>query len=142
MPQSEELLSTQEFAKKSGVTAGTVSKWLRSGKIKGTKQSGKWMIEAGELDTVGGAKPLDPKEKSAEKKPAAKPKAAEPKAKSYGKTLSVEEFCAMTYLTEFGILKWVKQGKLSSTRDESGQLRINASNLENAAIRHLIRPDY
>ncbi|MGD9006320.1 MAG: helix-turn-helix domain-containing protein [Desulfobacteraceae bacterium] len=142
MPQSEKLLSTQEFAKKAGVSASTVSKWLRSGKIKGTKQSGKWVIDAAELDTVGSTKSLDPQEKSAAKKAAAKPKAAEPKAKSNGKTLSLEEFCAMTYLTESGILKWVKQGKLSSTRDESGQLRIDASNLENASIRHLIRRNH
>jgi predicted site-specific integrase-resolvase len=139
MPQAEKLLSTQAFAKKAGVSAGTVSKWLRSGKIKGTKQSGRWMIDAGELDSVGGTKSFDPKEKSAAKKAAAKPKAAARKAKLYGKTFSVEEFCTMTYLTEYGILKWVKQGKLSSTRDESGQLRIDASNLENASIRHLIR---
>jgi hypothetical protein len=100
------------------------------------------VIDAAELDTVGSTKSLDPQEKSAAKKAAAKPKAAEPKAKSNGKTLSLEEFCAMTYLTESGILKWVKQGKLSSTRDESGQLRIDASNLENASIRHLIRRNH
>lgn len=139
MPQSEKLLSTQAFAKKAGVSAGTVSKWLRSGKLKGKKQSGKWMIEAGELNTVVGANPHEPKEKSAVKKAAAKHEAAVPEAKSYGKTLSVEEFSAMTYLTEFGVLKWAKQGKLSSTRDESGQPRIDASNLENPSMKHLIR---
>lgn len=139
MPQSEKLLSTQEFAKKAGVSAGTVSKWLRSGKLKGKKQSGKWMIDASELNAVGAAVSLDPKEKSAVKKASAKPKAAEPKAKSFGKTLSVQEFSALTYLTEFGVLKWVKQGKLSSARDESGQPRIDASNLENPSMKHLIR---
>lgn len=139
MTQFEKLLSTQTFAKKAGVSAGTVSKWLRSGKIKGMKQSGKWMIDAGELNAIGGDQFLDPKKQSSGKKAAAKPKAATPKAKFSGKTFTVEEFNAMTYLTEFGILKWVKQGKLSSTRDESGQLRIDASNLEKASIKHLIR---
>ena len=139
MPQSEKLLSTQEFAKKAGVSASTVSKWLRSGKLKGKKQSGKWMIEADELNAVAGTKSHEPREKSAIKKAAAKSEAAKPEANSYGKTLSVEEFSAMTYLTEFGIHKWVKEGKLSSTRDGSGQPRINASNLENPSMKHLIR---
>jgi predicted site-specific integrase-resolvase len=142
MPQSENLLSTQEFANKAGVSAGTVTKWLRSGKIKGMKQSGKWMIDAGELSAVGGGQSFDPKKQSAAKKAAAKPKALAPKTISSGKTLTVEEFSAMTYLTESGILKWVKQGKLSSTRDESGRPRIDASNLERASIKHLIRRDY
>lgn len=139
MPQSEELLSTQAFAKKAGVSAGTVSKWLRSGKIKGMKQSGKWVIDAAELSAVGGTKSSDPKKQSVAKKTAAKPPAAASKAKSNKKTYTVEQFSAMTYLTEFGILKWVKQGKLSSTRDESGQPRIDASNLEEPSMKHLIR---
>lgn len=139
MPQSEKLLSTQAFAKKAGVSAGTVSKWLRSGKIKGKKQSGKWLIDIGELSVAGRTKAFDPKKKSAAKKAAAKPKAAASKAKSSGKTYSVEEFSTMTYLTEFGVLKWIKQGKLSFTRDESGQPRIDASNLENSSIKHRMR---
>ena len=139
MPQSEKLLSTHEFAKKAGVSPGTISRWLRSGKLKGKKQSGKWMIEAGELNAVAGNKSHEKKEKSSVKKAAAKPEASEPKARSYGKTLSVEQFSAMTYLTEFGVLKWVKQGKLSSTRDGSGQPRIDASNLDNPSMKHLIR---
>ncbi len=139
MPQSEKLLSTQEFAKKAGVSAGTVSKWLRSGKLKGKKQSGKWLIDASELSAVGGHQSLEPNEKPAAPKTAAKPKAAAPKTKSSAKTFTVEEFSAMTYLTEFGILKWIKQGKLSFTLDESGQPRIDASNLENPSLKHLIR---
>lgn len=139
MPQSEKMLSTQEFAKKAGVSAGTVSKWLRSGKLKGKKQSGKWMIAASELSSLGETQSLDVNKESAPKKAAAKPKTAAPKAKSSGKTFTVEEFSAMTYLTEFGILNWIKQGKLSFTRDKSGQPHIDASNLDNASIKHLIR---
>lgn len=139
MPQSATLLSAKEFAMKAGVSAGTVSKWLRSGKLKGKKQSGKWMIEASELNAVGGTQSLDPKKKSTAKKAAAEPRAAVPKTTSSAKTYSIEEFNAMTYLTEFGILKWIKEGKLSYTRDESGQPRIDASNLENVSIKHLIR---
>jgi predicted site-specific integrase-resolvase len=142
MQQSEKLLSTQEFANKAGVSAGTVTKWLRSGKIKGMKQSGKWMIDAGELSAVGGGQSFDSKKLSAAKEADAKPEASARKAKSSGKTFTVEEFSAMTYLTESGVLNWVKQGKLSSTRDESGQPRIDASNLENASIKHLIRQNY
>jgi predicted site-specific integrase-resolvase len=139
MPQSEKLLSTKEFAKKAGISAGTVSKYLRSGKLKGKKQSGKWMIAASELSFVGGTKSLDSKKKSASKEAVDKPKAEAPEAKSSGKTFTVEQFSAMTYLTEFGIRKWIKQGKLSFNRDESGQPHIDASNLEKASIKHLIR---
>lgn len=139
MPQTENLLSTQEFAKKAGVSASTVSKWLRSGKLKGKKQSGKWMIAAGELDALGGTKPPAPKKKSVAKGADTKPEAAALKTKSSGKTFTIEEFSAITYLTEFGVRKWVKQGKLTVTRDESGQPCIDAANLENASIKHLIR---
>jgi predicted site-specific integrase-resolvase len=139
MPQSENMLSTQQFAKKAGVSASTVSKWLRNGKIQGKKQSGKWMIDTGQLDAVGGTPSPDPKKKSAAKKTAAKPEAAAPEAISSSKTFTLEQFSAMTYLTEFGVRKWIRQGKLSFTRDESGQPRIDASNLENASIKHLIR---
>jgi predicted site-specific integrase-resolvase len=139
MPQTEKMLSTQEFAKKAGVSAGTVSKWLRSGKLKGKKQSGKWMISASELNTVAGTKTPAPKKKPAGKGAAAKPQAASPITKSTGKTFSVEEFSAMTYLTEFGVRKWIKEGKVTFTPDESGQPCIDAANLENALIKHLIR---
>ncbi len=139
MPQSEKLLSTQEFAKKAGVSAGTVSKWLRSGKINGSKQGGKWMIAAGELNGVGGTKTAASKKKTPAKSSIAQPKPQAQKTRPSGKTFTIGEFSAMTYLTEYGVQKYIKEGKLIISRDASGQPCIDAANLENTSIKHLIR---
>lgn len=134
MPQSKMLLNTQDFAKKAGVSAGTVSKWLRSGKIKGEKQGGKWMIAASELEMLQDATPS-----RSSKTTAGEPKTKNQPTKPVGHSYSIEEFSAMTYLTEFGVKKWIKEGKLSIRRDETGTLHIDAANLENPDVKRLIR---
>lgn len=134
MPQSETLLNTQDFAKKAGVSAATVSKWLRSGKIKGEKQGGKWMIAASELGTLQGSPPPRSTKTTADK-----PKTDDKPKKPVGHSYSIEEFSAMTYLTEFGVKKWIKQGKLSIRRDEAGPPRIDAANLDSPNVKRLIR---
>jgi predicted site-specific integrase-resolvase len=135
MPQSENLLGTKEFARKAGVSASTISKWLRSGKLKGIKQNGKWMIADAELNTIEAAKSDKSGQATVTKTRAA---AAKPH-KSAGKSFSIEKFSAMTYLTEFGVKKWIKEGKISTTRDASGQPLIDAANLDNTNIKRLIR---
>ena len=154
MPKSKQLLTTQEFGKEAGVSAATVSKWIKSGKIKGKKEGNKWMIAASELKKAGKTKLAAPKKTApkkakakatpAKKKPAtsaAKPKpAAKPAAATAGsKSYSVEEFSDMTYLTVFGVEKWFKEGRLSGGVDASGQKRIDAANLENPMVKRLVR---
>jgi hypothetical protein len=45
-----EYISTNEFSSLSGLSVSQVSKLLREGKIKGLKESGKWMISRSQGD--------------------------------------------------------------------------------------------
>jgi excisionase family DNA binding protein len=55
------------------------------------------------------------------------------------KTYSVSEFAAMTYLTENGVSEWLRIGKLKGVKTESGEWRVQASNLQAASISRLVR---
>ncbi|UCH22120.1 MAG: hypothetical protein JSU83_02390 [Deltaproteobacteria bacterium] len=161
-------ISTSEFSSLSGLTVSQVSKLLREGKIKGVKESGKWMISKNQLalrvvkDTLKSQKPAMSKKKSAktrkypltdkktpseatqEKDPTPKsaiPPSASAVVKKIGqkKTYSVAEFSARTYLTEFGVMDWLKKGRLRGTQDENGQWRVDDANLELPGIKHLLR---
>ena len=57
MSGSKELLTTTEFDKKTGVSASTVSKWIRTEKIKGEKKGGKWYIADAEISKISSASP-------------------------------------------------------------------------------------
>lgn len=137
MSSSQEFLTTQEFAQKTGVSTSTVSKWLRTEKIKGFKKSGKWMIPDHEISKVT-APPKDPSQKTP--KPEAGKSAAETSnPTAAAKAYTIKEFSEMTYLTEFGVQKWLKQGRLIAAKGESGQLLVDSSNLELPDIKRLIR---
>lgn len=131
MSGSQDYLTTQEFAKKAGVSASTVTKWLRSNKINGKKKSGKWMISPGEL-----AK-LTSTQRGETEKPSETPSLS--KSHSGAKAYSIQEFSAMTYLTEYGVSKWLKEGRLKGASDDSGQPLVASSNLEDPNIKRLIR---
>jgi hypothetical protein len=51
----------------------------------------------------------------------------------------VTEFSSLTYLTEYGVLEFLKKGRLQGVRDEEGQWRLGADNLQNPCMRHLTR---
>ncbi|MGD9369151.1 MAG: helix-turn-helix domain-containing protein, partial [Desulfobacteraceae bacterium] len=123
MSSSQEFLTTQEFAQQTGVSTSTVSKWLRTEKIKGFKKSGKWMIPDDEISKV-----TTPPKDQARKTP--KPVAETSKPKAGTKAYTVKEFSEMTYLTEFGVQKWLKEGRLIAAKGESGQPMVDSSNLE------------
>jgi excisionase family DNA binding protein len=133
MPPSSNLLTTRQYADLAGVSTATISKWIRSGKLKAEKIGNKWMLPAGQL----------------EQKKAAAPQASSPPLKAsqtpsgsgpIGNTsYTVAEFSAMTYLTEFGVTQWLKQGRLAGTRDETGQWRVEAANLEKSDVQRLLR---
>lgn len=139
MSDPKAMLTTSQFAKKAGVSTSTVSKWIRSGKVEGTKQGGKWMISEDQLEKTTSA-PSTP----AATKPAAAPKAPKstvPKAvkRGGGSTHSVEAFSELTYLTPFGVTRYLKEGKLTGIVNSAGKWEVDASNLERKEIQHLIR---
>lgn len=136
MAKSDTLLTTREFAQKAGVSAGTVSKWLRQGTINGKKTSGKWSISAAELIKVT-QQPGEPHSPAGN--PGPRTDAASSKADSAGTSYSIQEFSDMTYLTPWGVQQWLKEGRLKKSEDAGGQLRVDGSNLENPDIKRLLR---
>jgi excisionase family DNA binding protein len=135
MTKSDALLTTREFAQKAGVSAGTVSKWLRQGTINGEKTSGKWLISATELSKIA-QRPENP---SSASKQAPQLHAGSPKAGAESTSYSIQEFSDMTYLTPWGVQQWLKDGRLKKTVDAGGQLRVDGSNLDNPDIKRLLR---
>ena len=136
MSSSKDSLTTTEFAKKAGVSTSTVSKWLRTKKITGTKKGGKWLIVAGEIAKVSAASP----EKKAAAPKKTKPVVGKPsKPVSGAKSFTIKEFSELTYLTEYGVEKWLREGRLVAAQDASGRPRVDASNLEHPAVKRLVR---
>jgi predicted site-specific integrase-resolvase len=135
MAKSDSLLTTREFAQQAGVSAGTVSKWLRQGTINGEKKSGKWYVLAAELSKVTRS-PGNPS--SASGQSVSRPAAASAKT-AEGKSFTIQEFSDMTYLTPYGVEKWLQEGRLEKTVDSEGQIRVDGSNLDNPNIKRLLR---
>ncbi len=84
------------------------------------------------------------KKAAAPAKKAAAPakKAAAPKKKAASKSakaFSVPEFAKMTYLTENGVMQWLQQGLLKGQQDAKGNWKVEASNLEVANVKRLMR---
>ena len=118
MDNKNQLLTTAEFASKAGMTTSSVTKLIRAGKIDAEKKSGKWMILPDQL------KKLDKTNKT----------------KAAGrKMLTVAEFSGMTYLTEFGVMEWLRQGRLSGRQLAGGEWKVDAANLEKPAVKRLVR---
>ena len=133
MPDNERTLTTAEYSKKTGLAASTVARMLREGKLRGEKRGGKWVVFADA-----------PESGSAEKKqPAAKtPSSPAPVSEtppSSTTSYDIETFSRLTYLTENGVRQWLKDGRLSGGTDSSGNLKVDASNLERAEFKHLVR---
>lgn len=141
MSNSKDFLTTQQFAKKAGVSANTVSKWIRGGKIEAEKKGGKWLIPAAEVDKAVARSPkMIPPNKAAAAPAQKKPDTAQPSlSKAGAKSYSIKEFSSLTYLTEFGVEKWLKEGRLIPARDASGQPRVDASSLDVPAVKRLVR---
>ena len=82
------------------------------------------------------------KKKATAKKPAPTQKDKPAKAKTTaGKMYTVAEFAGMTYLTEFGVKEWLKQGRLTGQQVTGGEWKIAAANLEAPGVKHLVRQD-
>jgi len=151
MAKKDQYLTTGEFASKAGIPASSVAKLIREGKIKAEKKSGKWMISPDQLKAIAGQGSIKPGKKTASKKSAKsagkKATAKKPtpiqqdkpaKVKS-GKMYTVAEFAGMTYLTEFGVKEWLKQGRLAGQQVAGGEWRVDAASLELSDVKRLIR---
>ncbi|MGD2268806.1 MAG: helix-turn-helix domain-containing protein [Desulfobacterales bacterium] len=166
MAKTTNRISASEFSSLSGISVSRVSRLLRQGKIKGVKESGKWMIPKSQLELkvvrelAKGKKPGSirqnsvkvPKGPATGKKKAAKAErqskqnlAVAPPATPAGsqaaakKTYSVAEFSAMTYLTDFGVKDWLKRGRLKGLKDENGQWQVDGASLDLPNIKRLLR---
>ncbi len=128
MSKPSNCLTAQDFAKIAGVSSATVSKWLRDGTISGEKISGKWSIPPAELAKVTQSAP-----------PAPAPGSQSPETNSAVKSYSIREFSDLTYLTEFGVQKWLKEGRLKKAVDSDGRVRIDGSSLQNPYVKRLLR---
>jgi excisionase family DNA binding protein len=131
MSMGSEIMTTRQYAEQYGVSSSTVSKWIRSGKINAQKIGGKWFISPDQVvaqnDSPSGSG------KNREISP------APPQSTSGDHYYSVEKFSALTYLTPFGVLQWLKDGRLTGIKDKSGQWQVHASNLENNNVKRLLR---
>jgi hypothetical protein len=132
MGPKDTLLTTKEFASRSGLAVTQVTKMLRAKKLAGEKQSGKWMIPASELKALGKQAPATPA------RPPVKP-AKTAKTAANATVYSVSEFSAMSYLTEAGVIQWLKQERLKGSLTASGEWQVDAASLELPDIKHLLR---
>jgi excisionase family DNA binding protein len=135
---SENLLTTREFSERSGKSTSTVQKWLRSGKLSGTKIGSRWYVSSSELSDL--ADNQGRSASAAHQRPEvdlnAETEAGHPSA---GKSYGVAEFSALTYLTETGVLRWLKSGRLLGEQASDGSWTVKAESLELPHLRHLIR---
>jgi hypothetical protein len=138
MTTPENLLTTKEFSQRSGKPMATVQKWLRSGKLSGTKIGNRWYLSPSQLSCLES-------DKGGSIQAAHKDTTAAPKVKTESKkalaatSYSVSEFSALTYLTETGVLRWLKSGRLVGQRASDGSWTVKAESLDLPHLRHLIR---
>lgn len=160
MAKKSKMLPTSEFSQMSGISVSTLNKWIRDKKIKAKKQSGKWMIgedqlKAEAVQNYRAAKPAKTatgaKKKTAksDKKLVAAAKKSKQKVEKLekataepaigGKAYTIGEFSALTYLTDFGVREFLKNGRLKGAIDSSGNWQVAAENLMDPLIKHLVR---
>lgn len=150
MAKQDQFLTTGDFASKAGIPASSVAKLIREGQIKAEKKSGKWMISPDQLKAIAGQGSIKPGKKAASKKSAVKkatikkptPTQQDKPAKANttaGKMYTVAEFAGMTYLTEFGVKEWLKQGRLTGQQATGGDWQVDAANLELPNVKRLVR---
>lgn len=153
MAKDNQLLTTREFASRTGISVSMVSRFIRDGKIEAEKKSGKWMIHPNQLKAKivqkTGKKSKSKSGKISAKTPqknvaAGDKKSAGPeKERAYLEqgTFTISEFAEMTYLTAAGVGQWLKQGRLTGKQNEKGEWLIDAANLQVPDVNRLIRED-
>ena len=145
MAQKEQFLTTKEFASRAGISTSSVTGLIKDGKLKAEKKSGKWLIDPSQLNAKAvkalnrPAKPAAAKKAAAKKPAPLKEEKPLQKKQAGAKTYTLAEFVAMTYLTEFGVKEWLKQGRLTGRQGAGGQWEIDAANLDLPDVKRLIR---
>ncbi len=153
MAQDNHFLTTAEFASRSGISNSRLSKLIREGKIEAVKKSGKWRIPFGQLQAKILQKPVPDRIKRPQKaafdtpskKAVARPPksaAAEEKTGSVsGQAYTISEFADVTYLTESGVRRWLKQGRRVGRQNKQGEWLIDFANLQVPDVKQLVRED-
>ena len=143
--------TTGEFSSLTGIPAPTISKMIRSGEIKAKKISGKWMISESQLEVKSvrkaGAQRCEvpaskkvPPPKRPQKAKEETPRRSPPKPSPAQSTVyTVEEFSQMTYLTPFGVIEYLKKGRIKGRQDDQGNWVVDAVSLQEPGLKHLIR---
>jgi len=132
MATQTQSMTAGEFAKAAGVSAARISKLIRDGKLKATKEGARWMISQNQLD----AKVVRELKRTSKPAPAIQ---AVPETRPAEKTYTIAEFAAMTYLTEKGVAEWLKTGRIKGIQKETGEWRVLASNFLEPDISRLVR---
>jgi hypothetical protein len=134
MADTAKTFTTGEFSEKTGIPVSRLTQMLRQGKLGGEKRSGKWAIYASELDNNTVLM------KTTRRRSAHDPGAdVDDTPAASDQAYDVRTFAQMTYLTENGVRRWLKMGRLSGRIDSDGQQVVDASNLDRPELRHLIR---
>lgn len=140
-------MTTSEFAKAAGVSAASISKLIRDGKLKARKEGGKWRIAQSQLGAEA-VRALKAPSRAAKPKPtrtrpaqaaAGEPAPAALETPPEDKTYTIPEFAAMTYLTEKGVAEWLKTGRIKGIQTADGGWRILEGNLRVPSISRLLR---
>ena len=142
MAKKSSYLTSRGLSDITGIPVQTVNRLLREGRIKGVKASGKWRIDRGELN----AEVVKALSKTAGRQESPRPASQELRKKennhlsqSARQTYSVAEFSSLTYLTEAGVVEFIKKGRLQGVKDDKGNWLLGHENLQNPKIHHLIR---
>lgn len=133
MTDNDRTLTTAQFSQMSGITIATTTRMLRQGKLHGEKRNGKWAINPGELQHPAVVAQTGPKKSSADLGPIVDAPV------TAGKSYHVETFAEMTYLTEHGVRRWLRTGRLSGSIDSNRKGLVDATNLDRPEFKHLIR---
>jgi outer membrane biosynthesis protein TonB len=121
------------------ITEGDLSNMAKKEPKKPAKKTQKKGTTKTKKVTAKAKKTTAPQKKAAPKKQAAPKKKAAPKSAKAAKSFSVAAFAEMTYLTENGVMQWLKQGLLKGHQNAKGEWQIDASNLEVPNVKRLVR---
>ena len=133
MADTSKTLTTGEFSKMTGIPVSRLTQMLRHGKLAGEKRSGKWAIFASELNNTTADT------QATRGRPADDSGPGVDRPTVSDQVYDVPTFAQMTYLTENGVRRWLKTGRLSGRIDSGGQQVVDASNLDRPELRHLVR---
>ena len=135
MTGKNKMMTTRDYAKKTGLAVSTITQMLREGRLQGIKRRGKWAIDPDQLHPIPQGESSS-EETVQERSTIANGQPVEPSAAG---RYDVPTFARMTYLTEEGVRQWLRSGRLSGGVDAEGKPFVDAANLDRPTFRHLVR---